>query len=921
MTSSIPVSEYHVPVTQPPNATEGNSSALEEEGVHVTIAGLYDYAGFPWAAELFNFTARLINNHEDGWFDDVLDGVELRYDTYDAACDQSEAVSNYLEFTRQGSPPHGIVGCRCSGPTKDVAFLGSLDEIPVVSPSATTPALSNKQEYSLFSRLVSPDDASGEVGALITVLQSFGWNRISIINTDNEYTNDLVTYLKNAWEGRSFGVDVVGEIAYTGTVKIIEGSEEVDPASVEQVLRNVPVDKPAINSKVIVLVAHHQHGYPVLQKAQEIGFQPDTIWVGVNAWTGQFPPPGTDVSWMPSVPGYIGIAPYRDLNGAVYQDYVKRLQEDQRLHNREISDGLSYWAADRTVDSILALSMALSKTPLHQRRNGTAVVEQLRGLKFHGVSGQVEFDEKGDWANPRFEVLSLQSNDPSVGWISLGTVVPGVANIDHGKVCYAEIGCVNYIPSEHYPIPWPVWAVAFLATLAVVVFKLCLVAFLYIREKHKKQPLKEQVRLLEDELRGIDFKGEAVQQRKGKLYHQIASLLDQPTPPHWTDDHGLVPVPVRSPEYLAVQKKMRETMNNDETCHITALYRVQNVGIWSYYVFRKNQLANKYGVDINDSDSLTELDVWHGTSYLNPDVIYNDMQEGFMVNYAQQGMYGRGIYFAERAGYADCYSYRVSGVAAPDESASFHEQSEREMFLVKLLVGRSAELNHDENEGMAEACRSLVAPPTVEGTDGLKYDTVTGIGDSEYGTRVHVVYENGRAYPEYLVRYRKERLHPSNRRRRRAPVQQVTCELDSTATTISCSEGSDAAVGGSLTTAATTSIIMDGLLPLPEDIQGSLTNDVVGGLVAPPEDIESGLPPPSSSSSAVWMYEADHGSWEPFGEIHQSQIEAAYERDPSCPLAIHCEPWTYLIDFSEGTQTNIDHPNNRQRKIQRMLLE
>jgi ABC-type branched-subunit amino acid transport system substrate-binding protein len=725
-------------------AGSGDAHALStpEEGKYVTIAGLYDFAGFTWGAELFDFTVRLINDHEDGWFDDVLEGVYLNYSLSDEKCDQRTAVRAYLNLTRSDSPPHGIVGCRCSAPTKDVAFLGSLDNVPVVSPSASTPALSSKEYYPLFSRLLPPDDKTGEVGALVTLLRSFGWDRISIINTDNEYTTDLVTHLKGAWEGKQQdGEDeFIGEIGYSGTVKLttVGGSEQVDPDSVEQVLRNIPVNKPAINSKVIVLAAHHQHAFPILKMAQEMNIQEDTIWIGLNAWAGQLPP-DKDLSWMPTVPGYIGIAPYRDYDGNVFQDFHARLQADQRSHGRPVMDVLPYWAFDKTVDSILALAMAFSRVSPDQHRNGTAVVHELRKLNFTGVSGPVSFNENGDRANPRFEVLTVRGNDASEGWVPIGSLVPGgPVDIDFGEICYAKIGCVNskYIPSEKYDVPWTLPAVIGFSALIVVAFMLFVTAFLYFREKNRSRPFREQLRLLEEELSGIDSEGQAVQQRKGKLYHQIASLLDQPTPQHWTDDHGLVPVDPKSPEYDRVLHKMMSTMNDDETCHITSLHRVQNAGIWSYYVFRKNQLANKYGVDINDSQTLKEIDVWHGTSSLNPDVIYKDMQEGFMVNYAQQGMYGRGIYFAERAGYADCYSYRVDGVGAPDDSSSIQTRSEREMFLVKLLVGKSAEVNRHESDDLADACRSLVAPPLQEGTDGLKYDTVTGIGDAEYQTKV-----------------------------------------------------------------------------------------------------------------------------------------------------------------------------------------
>jgi hypothetical protein len=88
------------------------------------------------------------------------------------------------------------------------------------------------------------------------------------------------------------------------------------------------------------------------------------------------------------------------------------------------------------------------------------------------------------------------------------------------------------------------------------------------------------------------------------------------------------------------------------------------------------------------------------------------------------------------------------------------------------------------------------------------------------------------------------------------------------------------------------------------------------------DDLETGLhsDAPSSLESVVWMYECDDGRWEAFDNFHQSQIEAEYQRDPASQLAIQNETWTYLVDLLQCTQTNIDHPSNRQRRIRRTLL-
>ena len=56
-----------------------------------------------------------------------------------------------------------------------------------------------------------------------------------------------------------------------------------------------------------------------------------------------------------------------------------------------------------------------------------------------------------------------------------------------------------------------------------------------------------------------------------------------------------------------------------------------------------------------------EVSVWHGTSKLDPRMIYEDRQDGYMVQYSSKGMWGNGIYFAQNASYSDGYAFSCAG--------------------------------------------------------------------------------------------------------------------------------------------------------------------------------------------------------------------------------------------------------------------
>jgi hypothetical protein len=105
-----------------------------------------------------------------------------------------------------------------------------------------------------------------------------------------------------------------------------------------------------------------------------------------------------------------------------------------------------------------------------------------------------------------------------------------------------------------------------------------------------------------------------------------------------------------------------------------------------------------------------------------------------MMQFCTSGMWGRGLYFAENASYSNDYAHTTAG--------------KKQFMLTKLLAG-------DETHVMPHKSSLRMCPdrPASGGGDPQarkRYDTVTGVTN---GSKVYIVYENGRAYPEYLVTY------------------------------------------------------------------------------------------------------------------------------------------------------------------------
>ena len=290
---------------------------------------------------------------------------------------------------------------------------------------------------------------------------------------------------------------------------------------------------------------------------------------------------------------------------------------------------------------------------------------------------------------------------------------------------------------------------------------------------------------------------------------------------------------------------------------ISRLWRIQNKSLWTYYSFHKGRLA-RHDIDPN------EHSVWHGTRSIEPSVIHSDTQDGFMMQFSRAGLWGRGIYFANKSSYSHNYSFKAQTPVG----------DEREMFLAKLLVGNAVEMKRDTPE-RESLCESLTVPPVNPHT-GLKYNTVTGWTG---GSHVYVVYENGRAYPDYLVRYYK-----GERDQARTPYANRT-EAQSTAAALQ---------------------------------RKSLPRQVVKK-ESPRTDA---LPPitPPEGTKVTWEYE--HDGWHPFTPSAQAAVESAYLAyksgvSPSSTHRYESLAWTYEVDFDTMRQTNVKHKSHTQREVRR----
>ena len=209
------------------------------------------------------------------------------------------------------------------------------------------------------------------------------------------------------------------------------------------------------------------------------------------------------------------------------------------------------------------------------------------------------------------------------------------------------------------------------------------------------------------------------------------SISDSMVPPseweHQTERLKIAKVQRASNEWMEIESRFKATL---PTASIVEILRIQNKMLWKSYGQEAARLKRRNKGRVN------EKLLFHGTRTNDPSLIYNG-EEGFEMRLCS-GMWGQANYFAVDASYSHCYAFVRSDV--------------REMFLAKVLTGDSVKLEPDSSLRLPpEKPRPSRDVSTLQYAK-RRYDTVNGFTN---GTEVYMTYDNHKAYPAYLIQYKK----------------------------------------------------------------------------------------------------------------------------------------------------------------------
>jgi branched-chain amino acid transport system substrate-binding protein len=134
--------------------------------------------------------------NESGKF---LEGMTLVPVRADSTCIDSAAASAAAERLITTDGVVAIMGADCSGVTGAIlANVAMPNGVPMISPSATSPALSTAEDNDLFFRTAPSDARQGEV--LAAILNDRGVTEVAITYTNNDYGKGLSDAFTESFE-------------------------------------------------------------------------------------------------------------------------------------------------------------------------------------------------------------------------------------------------------------------------------------------------------------------------------------------------------------------------------------------------------------------------------------------------------------------------------------------------------------------------------------------------------------------------------------------------------------------------------------------------------------------------------------------------------------------------------------------------
>ncbi|KAL7122372.1 hypothetical protein ACP275_01G041800 [Erythranthe tilingii] len=341
-----------------------------------------------------------------------------------------------------------IIGPVYSSQANFLISLGHKAKVPIITFSATSPSLSSlRSPYFIQATLKD----SSQVGAIVAIIQAFGWREVVTIYENTEFGEGIIPFLTDALE------KVNVRVPYRSVIQ--------PSATDDQILAEL-YKLMAMQTRVFIVHMLNPLASRLFTKVEQLGMMSkDYAWIITDGITNDLN--SMDPSVIASMLGVIGVKPYVP-NTKELDDFITRYKKRVLQSNPKALgvDIYGLWAYDSAIALAMAAETAGLKNLTYQETNistnstdleslgvslsGPELIQALSNITFRGLAGDFRLVD-GQLQAPPYEIVNMVG--PGARGIGYWTKENGIIN----KLDFTSSSTNVYTTSKSNlgPTIWP----------------------------------------------------------------------------------------------------------------------------------------------------------------------------------------------------------------------------------------------------------------------------------------------------------------------------------------------------------------------------------------------------------------------------------------------------------------------------------
>ncbi len=324
-------------------------------------------------------------------------GAQLATDQLKGPVEKLGFKVGFVPFDDQAKPDVGVANAKNIIADKDImVVIGHLNsgvaipssevykdvQVAMISPANTNPKVTDRN-YLSVNRVCGRDDVQGAVGAEFA--KSLNTKSAYVVHDKTTYGQGVAEFFRD--NAKKLGIEVVG----------FEGSEE--KSNFDPIITPIKAKHPDL----VYFGGIYDQGAPFFKQVFEKGVK--------SKFLG---PDGMDSSDLAKIAGKAVVGMYYTTAAGPVAYYPKAKEFAKTYKGKFGKDPEPYAAEayDATAIALQAIEAAIKgaggKMPARE-----AVAVAIRKAKHEGITGSIEFDEKGDRKKAGYFILQVASEDPA----------------------------------------------------------------------------------------------------------------------------------------------------------------------------------------------------------------------------------------------------------------------------------------------------------------------------------------------------------------------------------------------------------------------------------------------------------------------------------------------------------------------------